>query len=111
MTALGRILCTTVVLTFALAACSDGEATAPVEPETPTLTVDASADWAYVRLAETASVVSVAEPGTSDGWDVAFFATSVMLNGGAAGPAGVEGTCVCQNASATDAAVVAMTPE
>ena len=30
-----------------------------------------------------------------------FFATGVMLNGGAAGPGDVEGYCLCQNADAT----------
>ncbi|HEU0054017.1 MAG TPA: HmuY family protein, partial [Longimicrobium sp.] len=54
--------------------------------------------------------IAVADPAASEGWDLAVFATSVMLNGGAAGPGGVEGYCVCQNAAATDAAVQAMTP-
>ena len=41
----------------------------------------------------------------------AFFATNATLNGGEAGPGGVTGFCVCQNAQATDAEVLAMTPE
>ena len=47
--------------------------------------------------------VSAASPATSTDWDLAFFATSVMLNGGEAGPAGVVGHCLCRNANATDA--------
>ncbi len=40
-----------------------------------------------------------------------FNTTRVMLNGGAAGPGGVVGTCLCQNAGATDPEIVAFTPE
>lgn len=94
-----------------LAACSDSD---PVDVGTDpaALTVDASADlvWAHVVLGETASQVTIADPGTSTGWDMAFQRTFVMLNGGAAGPAEVVGYCVCQNAGATDAQVEAMTP-
>src|SRR5690606_20240098 len=44
-------------------------------------------------------------------WDMAFLRTAVTLNGGAAGPGGVQGYCICQNAGATPAQVMAMTPE
>ncbi|MGH7464996.1 MAG: HmuY family protein, partial [Longimicrobiales bacterium] len=50
------------------------------------------------------------ERATSSAWDIAFNATRVMLNGGAAGPGGVVGYCVCQNAAATEAHIQAMTP-
>lgn len=90
------------------AACSDTDPVI-VEPEDATLTVDASTGWAYVDLAATATEVVVAERSTSTVWDIAFNATRVMLNGGSAGPGGVEGYCVCQNAGATDAQVEAMT--
>lgn len=103
------------------AACSDSN---PAEPdpdpnpqdpgaeEVATLTVDASADWAFVRLEDgEATLASVADPATSTDWDIAFFATSVMLNGGAAGPAGVVGHCLCGNASLDDAGVAALSAE
>ena len=45
------------------------------------------------------------------GWDLGFNATRVMLNGGAAGPGGVSGACLCRNAAASDAEIVAFTPE
>lgn len=96
------------------AACSEDSTTGPDEnqdPEFATLTVDASNGWALVRLGEPASLVTVADPAASDAWDLGLFATSVMLNGGVAGPAGVVGHCLCANASATDAQVMAMTAE
>jgi hypothetical protein len=73
--------------------------------------VDASSAWAFVALGEPASTVAVNDATSSDGWDVAFLATSVMLNGGDAGPGGVLGHCVCQHEDATDADVLAMTAE
>src|SRR5690606_27854031 len=94
------------------AACNDSDSTGPDVPQIATLTVDASQGWAYVAFdGDTAEVVQVSDAAASTAWDMAFQATSVMLNGGAAGPAGVVGYCVCQNANATDAEVVAMTPE
>lgn len=92
-------------------ACADGESLGPVVDEAGTLTVDASSDWAFVRLGEPAAQVAVSERATSQAWDMAFFSTSVMLNGGAAGPLGVEGYCICQNSGATNAQLLAMTPE
>jgi hypothetical protein len=92
-----------------LAGCVDGDPVGPPQEEFRTLTVPAEQGWAYVVLGETASVVPVASPGTSASWDLAFFATGVMLNGGAAGPGGVEGYCLCQNASLTEAQVKALT--
>lgn len=80
-----------------------------VQPDPSILTVDASTDWAFVELGETAGQVNVTDPTTSNAWDIAFNATRVMLNGGAAGPGGVDGYCICQNASASDAQVQAMT--
>jgi hypothetical protein len=94
------------------AACSDSDGPAgPETPEVRTLTVDASQGWVFVAFdGDAAEVVEVSDPKTSTDWDMAFQATSVMLNGGAAGPGGVTGYCVCQNADATDAEIVAMTP-
>lgn len=92
-----------------LAACADDT----VGPEGPTptsqITVNAADSWVYVDLDGTASVVAVTDPATSAAWDIAFFGTNVMLNGGSAGPGGVKGYCICQNAGATDAQVMAMT--
>jgi len=101
-----------------LAACDSTESTGPVIPDPPTgpfydsLTVDASTDWGFVVFdGVTATTTTVGAPASSSGWDIGFLATSVMLNGGAAGPGGVEGHCLCQNTDATDEEVVAMTAE
>jgi hypothetical protein len=89
--------------------CSDSGPLTPTEGDAGSLMVDASTGWAHVRLGTTAAPVAVSDAATSSDWDMAFFGTSVMLNGGAAGPAGVSGYCVCQNRGATDAQVLAMT--
>lgn len=107
----GRIIGTGALLLAALSACSDADPIGPGTESVPTLTVDATKGWTYVKLGPTASVVTVSDPASSTGWDLAFNATSVMLNGGAAGPGGVEGFCLCQNASATDQQVKAMKAE
>jgi hypothetical protein len=94
------------------AACSDSDPTGPDVDEVQTLTVDASTGWALVGFdGDVANSTSVSDRSSSDAWDLGFFATSVMLNGGAAGPAGVVGHCLCQNASESAAEVMAMTAE
>lgn len=97
-----------IVLLAGAAACSGDEIAAPPAPIEGTLTVDASAGWAFASLADE-QTVTVADPRTSDAWDIGFNATNVMLNGGAAGPGGVLGYCICQNADATNDQVLAMT--
>jgi len=97
-----------LLLLGALAAC-DGSSTGSEEPAENSVTVDASASWAYVRLDAARNPVTVASPSRSGDWDIAFNATSVMLNGGSVGMAGVAAFCLCQNSSATDAQVMAMT--
>lgn len=93
----------------ASAACGSDSATAPAKPPTTqTLTVDAAASFAYVALGDPATVLNVADPTTSAAWDLGVFATTVKLNGGAAGPGSVSGYCVCQNAQATNAQLQAM---
>ena len=97
---------------LALAACSETDPVEPADDEIETLTVDATTTWSFVAFnGESASAVTPADPATSDAWDIGFFATSVMLNGGAAGPAEVVGYCVCRNESATNGQVMAMTAE
>jgi hypothetical protein len=90
-----------LLLIAALGACDEGDPTGPVQEPFSSLTVDASAGWAFVHLAATASEVQVADPATSSSWDIAFNRSSVMLNGGGAGPGDVEVYCICQNEAAT----------
>ncbi len=93
-----------------LAACSDSTTEPPPPPVTAELTVDASAAPAYVKLGDPSTSVAVTAPSTSSEWDLAFFATSVTVNGGAAGPGGVTAYCLCANGDATVAELQAMTP-
>jgi len=95
---------------FFAAACSDSTTEPPPPPVTAEITVDASASPAYVKLGDPASTVSVNDPTTSTAWDMALFATSVTVNGGAAGPGGVTAYCLCANSGATVAELQAMTP-
>jgi len=101
--ALGAAFC------VAAAACSDSSSTGPTVSTTHSITLDASAAYAYLALDTLAQQVSVTTPTTSTAWDMGFFATGVSLNGGAAGPGGVTGYCLCGNANATTAALQAMT--
>lgn len=102
----------TLLALLPLAAC-DGSPTGG-DDETPqvlTVTLDGSASWAYADLDAAAPAVTVANPGENAEWDLAVNATSVMLNGGQAGPGGVLGWCLCQNQAATNAEVQAFTAE
>ena len=99
-----------LLLTCALAACNTDSVTEPLPPAVGAFTVNAASEWVYVSLADSA-IVRPSSPGESTSWDIAFFATNATLNGGAAGPGGVEAACVCQNATATGDEVLAMTPE
>jgi hypothetical protein len=92
-----------------MVAC-ESDAIAPVIPVTQSVTVDASTTYAYLRLDDTAQVVPVTDPAASDAWDIGIFATTVTLNGGAAGPSGVTAYCLCNNAAATNAELQTMSP-
>jgi hypothetical protein len=99
------------ILVVAVAgACTSDDVTAPPGADEGAMTVDASTGWVYVSLSDSAVVTPTPHATASTDWDIAFNATNVMLNGGEAGPGGVTGACICQNASATDAQVLAMTP-
>lgn len=105
-----RILGASVAVLL-VTSCSSDDVTAPPEPVVGSFTVNASAGWTYVSLRDSAVVVPTPSANESPAWDVGFFANNVTLNGGAAGPGGVAAACLCQNANATDAQVLAMTPE
>lgn len=92
-----------------LGGCSRTEIVAPELQPVGQFTVDASTAWAYVDLA-TGETTAQTDASSSTTWDIGFNATTVELNGGDTGPAGVTGFCLCQNSNATDAAVLQMTP-
>lgn len=94
-----------------LTGCLATDVLAPPAAIAGTLTADASGGWAYARLDDGTVVQTTPSGSPPPAWDIAFNATTVMLNGGAAGTGGVSGACICQNASATDAAVLAMTTD
>lgn len=97
---------------LALGACDLGVTDPDSVPLAGTITVDANAAFAYVDLdGDSLRSVVEATPGASTAWALGFFGTTVTSNGGAAGPGGVEIACLCANASATDAEVMAMTAE
>jgi hypothetical protein len=104
-------LCGALLLASALTACGDESPSGPVDESFASFTVDADADWAFVDLDDTARLVEVSDPASAANWDLAFFTTGVMLNGGAAGPGQVQGYCLCQNENATDDQVIAMTTD
>lgn len=98
------------LVAVAALACSDSSSTEPPPLSvTDSLVVDAS-QTAFVRLGTPAQVVNVANATTSSEWDLSFSATTVTLNGGAAGPSSASGHCVCARANATDEAIRALTP-
>lgn len=90
-------------------ACSDVTSTDNTTP-TQQITTDSAGSWVYVRFDDVAEKVTVSSPTTSTAWHIAFMGTSVMLNGGAAGPGGVKGYCICQNGSPTNEQIAAMSP-
>jgi hypothetical protein len=105
-----RLLFSLLTLLTLSTACSSDEIQNPGPLPDGSLTIDASTGWAYLSL-DDESALPVPDPTTSAAWDIAFNATRVMLNGGEAGPGGVTGYCLCQNAAATDPEVLAFTAE
>jgi len=105
------IACAAALLPLVVACGDDPVGPGEDGPAYDSLTVDASTGWALVALGAPATTVTAADPTTSDAWHIGFFATAVMLNGGAAGPGGVEAYCVCQNGDPSDADVMGMTAE
>lgn len=96
----------------AISACATDTVISPVElQEKGSITVIATSNWQFVSLADSALVTPTPSANASAAWDIAFLGTNVTLNGGDAGPGGVTAACLCQNASATNEQVLAMTAE
>ena len=110
VTRLARVTILASLPALVVIACGD-DVVSPPPPVEGTVTVDASQGYVYFSFAEGEVVTPTPSAASSGAWDIAFSATTVTLNGGAAGPGGVSGFCVCQNAGATDAQVLAMTPD
>lgn len=99
-----------VAALLALAACDLGVTDPNSLPVAGEITVDASVATAYLALdGDTLKPVVETSPGSSTAWALGFLGTTITSNGGAAGPGGVEIACLCANAAATNAEVMAMT--
>jgi len=109
---MNRPIAISLLLVAYSVACSDSSSTEPppVVATTDSLVINASQSAAFVRLGRPAQVVAIANASSSADWDMSFFATTVTLNGGAAGPGTVVGYCICARASATDDAIRLLTP-
>jgi hypothetical protein len=85
---------------FALAACSDDDATGttPIDPSVLESTVS-SEGASYVSLADGPTRVTVADPATSTAWDLSLSTLTVNTNVAA----GVRVHCLCGNANASNA--------
>lgn len=94
-----------------LPACADDVVSPAALRSEGTMTVVATNNFQFVSLRDSAVITPSPSPTASSAWDIAFFSTNVTLNGGEAGPGGVTAACLCQNATATNAQVLAMTPE
>lgn len=108
----GMVLLGTLGLTLVAAGCDDD----PVGPQTDpgrTITVDASSseNFAYLDLADAAQVVTVADGATSSEWDLALRVTTVQINGGENGPAGMLAYCLCHNAGISDDQLMELTAD
>lgn len=105
-----------ILLAAALILTASACESSPTEPATDpgaSMTVDASSNtaWALVDLTTPAQLVQAADPTASTAWDLGFQTTKLVLNGGAAGPAGMVAYCVCQNTAVTTEQLKVMTPE
>jgi hypothetical protein len=100
-----------LLLVLSLAACTTTDTTAPEPNPAGVMAVDASASWAYVSLEDSATVSPTPSATASTEWDIGFSTTSVAINGGTAGPAGMTAYCICQNASKTNEQFLAATAE
>jgi len=90
----------------------EGETTAPPQLVSGQVEIDASSNTAYTFLnLASGQVVTVANPGTSQEWDLAMRRFEVRLNGGVSGPNNVTGFNLANNAGATPAQVLAFTPD
>src|SRR5687768_6001608 len=89
-----------LIVGSSLGGCANSEITGPVPGISGTTTLNAAQAWQYFSLADGTPVAVETAASASTAWDLGMFATSVALNGGAAGPGGVTGHCICQNASA-----------
>ena len=95
-----------------LAACngdSSGPGTTLPKGE---LQVDASSTSSFATVdLSSGTLVHVTDPFTSDAWNLGFRRYEIRVNGGVAGPGGVSGYNMANNAGATNQEILAFTPD
>lgn len=99
------------ILAIAAGACANSEISGPIPGVSGMTTLNAAQSRQYFNLGQGSPVILDGAAESSNAWDLGFLTTSVILNGGETGPAGVVGYCVCQNAAASSAQILAMSPE
>lgn len=98
---------------IAVVAGCGGDATGPDQDPAAvigTISIDASAGPAYLQLGDSARLVTVTDPSSSTAWDLSFDGSAISVNGGLAGPGGVGGYCICDNAGAGADLIRELTP-
>lgn len=94
-------LAATIIFSLNISACNDSDKSKenknPEEQEN-IITIDASSseDFVYYNL-ETLQAVEVSDPQNSSDWHIGFKRTSIILNGGDAGPGSVAGALAAEN--------------
>ncbi len=92
------------------AACESSNGSSGFTPQEGTVQINASDrnNFTYFTFTGDSGLV-VPNPSTSTAWDMAFRRFEVRLNGGVAGPKGVAGYNLANNATKTDAELLALT--
>jgi len=103
-----RYLAPALAALLFVAACNDETTAPPVQSGELEINASSNTDFTYFSFGSD-GVVTVADPATSTGWDLAFRRYSIRLNGGVAGPKGVTAFNLENNAGATDAEILAFT--
>jgi hypothetical protein len=84
---------------------------APAGAQVRTATVHSLEAWVFVSLTAEDPMVDVANPATSDAWDLAVQGTQVMVNGEDTGPANMTAACLCENEFVSNDQLMTLTPE
>lgn len=100
-----------LALVCLLSSC-ESDSNAPNQPASGTVQVNASSSTAFVYYRfDGQNLVPAAGPATSTTWDIGFRRFTVQLNSGVAGPKGVLGFNLANNATADTATILGFTPD
>jgi len=98
---------------FLLAACeSDSGGPSLSGPGTRQINAASATAYAYFSFTgDTLTPEVIVDPATSSEWDIAFRRFTILLNGGVAGPKGVKGYNLANNAAADTNTILGFTPD